>query len=129
MWVGLTTAVRIFPEVAFGSLARVLADRADRRVLMLGADAIRVVTMALLTLVAVAHAPVVLAPLLAAAFTVAASVYPPRVVAVPSEGTSLNSTGRCTATGSRAWAQALQCQLERLQPHVGTLPAGECLTS
>ncbi len=82
MWVGVTTAVRILPEVALGSLGGVLADRVDRRALMLGSDAVRAVTMAALALVALAHGPVILAPVLAALSTAAGSVYPPCVVAV-----------------------------------------------
>src|SRR5205085_12480731 len=35
-WVGLTTAVRIVPEVALGSLAGVLGGRLDRRAPLLG---------------------------------------------------------------------------------------------
>src|SRR5690242_3073849 len=82
MWVGLTTAVRIVPEVGLGSLGGVLADRVDRRALMLGSDAVRALTMVALALVAVAHAPVVLAPLLAGLSTAAGSAYPPCVVAI-----------------------------------------------
>jgi len=82
MWVGVTTAVRILPEVALGSLGGVLADRVDRRALMLGSDAVRAVTMAALALVALAHGPVILAPVLAALSTAAGSVYLPCVVAV-----------------------------------------------
>ena len=66
MWVGVSTAVRILPEVALGSLAGVLVDRMDRRPLMIGSDAVRAAGMAALALVAVTHAPIVLAPMLAA---------------------------------------------------------------
>jgi predicted MFS family arabinose efflux permease len=82
MWVGVTTAVRILPEVALGSLAGVLVDRMDRRPLMIGSDVVRAAGMAALALVAVAHAPIVLAPALAALCTAAGSAYPPCVVAV-----------------------------------------------
>jgi MFS family permease len=82
MWVGVTTAFRILPEVALGSLAGVLVDRMDRRPLMIASDAVRAVGMAMLALVAVTHAPVVLAPALAALCTAAGSAYPPCVVSV-----------------------------------------------
>jgi predicted MFS family arabinose efflux permease len=82
MWVGVTTAVRILPEVAVGSLAGVLVDRMDRRPLMIGSDVVRAAGMAALALVAVTHAPIVLAPVLAALCTAAGSAYPPCVVAV-----------------------------------------------
>src|SRR5436305_3963124 len=76
VWVGLTTAARILPEVALGSLGGVLADRADRRVLMLGSDALRALAMGGLAVVGAADLPVVLAPVLAALATAAGSVYP-----------------------------------------------------
>ncbi len=82
MWVGVTTAVRILPEVALGSIGGVLADRVDRRALMVASDAIRAMTMAALALVAATQAPVILAPVLAALSTAAGSAYPPCVVAV-----------------------------------------------
>lgn len=82
MWVGLTTAARILPEVALGSLGGVLADRVDRRAVMLGSDALRALAMVALVVVGVAHLPVVLAPVVAAVSTAAGSVYPPCVVAV-----------------------------------------------
>jgi len=80
-WVGLTTAARILPEVALGPLGGILADRIDRRRLMIGSDVIRACTMATLALVATAHAPIVFAPILAAACTGAGSAYAPCVVA------------------------------------------------
>ncbi len=81
-WVAITTAVRIVPEVALGSLGGVLADRMDRRVLMVGSDAVRAAAMAALAVAAVLSAPVVLAPVLAAVCTAAGSAYPQCVVAV-----------------------------------------------
>jgi predicted MFS family arabinose efflux permease len=81
-WVGLTTAARILPEVALGPLGGILADRIDRRELMIGSDVIRAGTMATLALVGVAHAPIIFAPILAAVCTGAGSAYAPCVVAV-----------------------------------------------
>src|SRR5581483_4981972 len=40
-WVSLTTAARLVPIVALGPVGGVLADRYDRRRLMVGADVIR----------------------------------------------------------------------------------------
>ena len=82
VWVGLTTAARILPEVALGPLAGILADRVDRRRLMIGSDVIRAATMATLALLAIAHAPIMLAPVLAALCAGAGSVYAPCVVAI-----------------------------------------------
>jgi predicted MFS family arabinose efflux permease len=82
VWVGVTTAARILPEVALGPLAGILADRFDRRGLMLGSDLIRAATMGGLALVALAHGPVLLAPVLAAMCTAAGAPYIPCVVAI-----------------------------------------------
>jgi MFS family permease len=82
LWVGLTTAARILPEVALGPLGGILADRVDRRRLMIGSDVIRAITMAALALGALAHAPIVFAPILAAVCTGAGSAYAPCVVAI-----------------------------------------------
>ncbi|HET6866666.1 MAG TPA: MFS transporter [Solirubrobacteraceae bacterium] len=80
-WVSLTTAARVFPIVAFGPLGGVLADRYDRRRLMVGADLLRAGLMVLLGVVAVAGLPILLAPLLAGAATAAGVVYPSCVAA------------------------------------------------
>src|SRR3954452_9248005 len=40
-WVGVTTAARILPEVVLGPIGGVLADRHDRRVVMVCADVLR----------------------------------------------------------------------------------------
>jgi MFS family permease len=80
-WVAVTTAARVLPMVLLGPFGGVLADRYDRRRLMIASDVVRVATMVLLALVAVAGMPVVFAPLLAAISTAAASVYPSCVAA------------------------------------------------
>jgi predicted MFS family arabinose efflux permease len=81
-WVGITTAARILPEVALGPIGGVLADRYDRRVVMIASDLLRAATMGALAVVALTGAPVILAPLLAAACTAAGAAYPQCVVAV-----------------------------------------------
>ena len=80
-WLGLTTAARVLPIVVCGPLGGVVADRYDRRRLMLASDAIRLVLMLALALVAAAGLPVVLAPIIAALATAASSVYIPSVAA------------------------------------------------
>ena len=80
-WLGLTTAARVLPIVVCGPLGGVIADRYDRRRLMLASDAIRVVLMLALALVAAAGLPVLLAPVIAALATAASSVYIPSVAA------------------------------------------------
>ena len=80
-WLGLTTAARVLPVVVCGPLGGVIADRYDRRRLMLASDAIRVALMLALALVAAAGLPVLLAPVIAALATAASSVYIPSVAA------------------------------------------------
>jgi predicted MFS family arabinose efflux permease len=80
--VGITTAARILPEVVLGPIGGVLADRHDRRVVMIVSDVVRAATMAALAIVALAGGPVVLAPVLAALCTAAGAVYPQCVAAV-----------------------------------------------
>jgi MFS family permease len=82
MWLGLTTAARITPVVVGGPIGGVIADRFDRRRLMLASDALRAGIMGVLVLVALAGLPVALIPALAAAATMAGVAYPPSVAAV-----------------------------------------------
>jgi predicted MFS family arabinose efflux permease len=81
-WVGITTAARILPEVVLGPIGGVLADRYDRRVVMIASDVLRAAAMGALAVVALTGAPVILAPLLAAVCTAAGAAYPQCVVAV-----------------------------------------------
>src|SRR5690242_20561104 len=81
-WVGLTTGARVVPLVLLGPLGGVLADRIQRRPLMITCDLVRAATMAGLAFVVLAHAPIVLAPILAALCTVGAAPYLPSVQAV-----------------------------------------------
>jgi MFS family permease len=80
-WVALTTAARVVPVVVLGPLGGVVADRVDRRLLMAGADAVRMVLMVALAIVAATGLPILLAPLLAAAATAASTVAMPSVAA------------------------------------------------
>src|SRR3954468_24766015 len=81
-WVGVTTAARILPEVVLGPIGGVLADRHDRRVVMVCADVLRAVSMTAMALLALTGGPVVLAPVLAALCTAAGAASPQCVVAV-----------------------------------------------
>jgi MFS family permease len=80
-WVALTTAARVLPIVVLGPLGGAMADRHDRRRLMIASDLTRAGLMVGLAAVAASGLPVLLAPLLAAAATAAASVQPPSVAA------------------------------------------------
>jgi predicted MFS family arabinose efflux permease len=80
-WIALTTAARVVPIVLLGPLGGVVADRFDRRRVMILSDAVRMALMVALALVAAAGLPVVAAPLLAAAATAAGSPYPSAMAA------------------------------------------------
>ena len=69
------------PIVVLGPLGGIVADRVDRRRLMIGADAVRIVLMVALAIVAAAGLPILLAPVLAAAATAASTVTMPAVAA------------------------------------------------
>ncbi|HEX3490838.1 MAG TPA: MFS transporter [Streptosporangiaceae bacterium] len=77
LWAGVTTAARVIPMVVLGPLGGVVADRFDRRRVMIASDLIRLALMLVLALVAAAHLPVLLAPLIAAVATAAGTPYPP----------------------------------------------------
>jgi MFS family permease len=81
LWAGAATAARIVPMVVLGPLGGVVADRFDRRRLMVACDMIRLALMLALALVAAAHLPVLVAPALAALATVASTPYLPAVSA------------------------------------------------
>ena len=81
LWAGVATAARVIPAVALGPLGGVIADRFDRRRVMVACDLIRFALMVLLALVAVARLPVILAPAIAVLATAAGSPYLPCVSA------------------------------------------------
>ncbi|MCU1472082.1 MFS transporter [Amnibacterium sp.] len=81
LWVSVTTVMRVLPIVVLGPLGGALADRFDRRRLMILSDVLRAALMLLLTVVVVSGAPVVLAPVLAGLATAASIAYPPATAA------------------------------------------------
>ncbi len=78
-WVALTTAARVSPMVVLGPLGGVLADRHNRRWLMVASDLGRTLLMVALAIVAADGLPIVLAPVIAGAATAASIVQPPCV--------------------------------------------------
>lgn len=75
-WLGVTTAARVLPVVVLGPLGGVIADRFDRRRLMVLADLGRAGLMLVLFGAAASGAPVVLVPAVAAAATAVGAAYP-----------------------------------------------------
>jgi MFS family permease len=77
LWAGVATAARIVPMVVLGPVGGAVADRFDRRRVMVACDLIRLVLMLALAAVAATRLPVVLVPVLAALATAAGTPYPP----------------------------------------------------
>jgi MFS family permease len=80
-WAGAVVAARMAPMILGAPFAGAVVDRFDRRRILLASDWARAALMALLALVAAAGLPIVLAPLLAAAATLAGAPYPAAVAA------------------------------------------------
>lgn len=99
-WVSLTTAARVIPVVALGPIGGVLADRYDRRRLMIAADLIRALLMIALAVVAATGMPILLAPVLAAAATAAGAVYPPCTAACTARFVAAEELQRANALRS-----------------------------
>jgi MFS family permease len=75
-WLGVVTAARVAPIVLLGPLGGVLADRCNRRALMLASDLVRGLLMLALAVVGAADLPLWLAPVLATLATAAGSAHP-----------------------------------------------------
>jgi predicted MFS family arabinose efflux permease len=82
LWAGVATAARVVPLVVLGPVGGVVADRFGRRGVMIACDLARLLLMLGLGLVAAAHLPVLLAPVMAALATAAGTPYLPCVSAV-----------------------------------------------
>jgi MFS family permease len=111
--VALTTAARVLPIVVLGPLGGALADRHDRRRLIIASDVARAGLMVALAAVAAAGLPVLLAPILAAAATAAGTVHPPSVAA---------STARLVDAADLQRAQAARAAIGQ-----GAIVAGPAL--
>jgi Arabinose efflux permease len=106
-WTAATTCARVLPMVLLGPFGGVLADRYDRRRLMIASDVARVGAMVLLAAVAAAGLPVILAPALAAASTAFSVVYPPCVAATVPRVVSDVDLPAATAARSAIGAAAI----------------------
>jgi MFS family permease len=80
-WLAVTTAARILPIVVLGPIGGVIADRYDRRRLIIASDLLCAALMVAMAAVVAFDLPVVLAPLLAAAATLASTAHPPAFAA------------------------------------------------
>jgi MFS family permease len=109
-WVALTTAGRVLPVVVLGPIGGVLADRYDRRRLMIASNIARACLMVALAGVAALGLPVIFAPPLAAAATGIGVVEPPCVAA---------STARFVPDSELQRAQALRAGIGQSAVVVG----------
>ena len=80
-WLAATTAARILPIVVLGPIGGVIADRYDRRRIIIASDLLCAALMVALAGVVALDLPLVLAPLVAAAATLASAAHPPAVAA------------------------------------------------
>ena len=97
-WLAITTSARIVPIVILGPIGGVLADRWDRRRLIIASDLSRAVVMIGLAIVAATGMPVALAALLAAVSTAAGIVQPPCVAACTPRLVAAEELQRANAT-------------------------------
>jgi MFS family permease len=81
-WVAAATVFRLVPYVILAPLGGVIADRFDRRVVMIWSDVSRAAAMGALAAVAAADGPVILVTLLAFATTALGTAYQPAMMAV-----------------------------------------------
>jgi predicted MFS family arabinose efflux permease len=75
LWAGIATGARVVPMVVLGPVGGVIADRFDRRRVMVASDLLRLALMLGLAVVVAARLPVVLAPVIAALATTAGTPY------------------------------------------------------
>lgn len=81
-WVAAAAALRLVPYLVLGTLGGVLADRYERRAVMLWCDAVRAVLMFALAAVAILEGPVVLAIVIVMLSASTATPYFPAVAAI-----------------------------------------------
>jgi MFS family permease len=109
-WVALTTAGRVLPIVVLGPIGGVLADRYDRRRLIIASSIGRALLMVALAAVAALGLPVAFAPLIAALATAIGAVEPPCVAAC---------TARFVSDSELQRAQALRAGIGQAAVVVG----------
>jgi len=81
-WVAAATVFRLVPYVILAPIGGLVADRFDRRVVMIWSDVARAASMGALAAVAAADGPVLLVTLLAFATTAFGTAYQPAMMAV-----------------------------------------------
>ena len=82
-WVGAATIFRLLPDLLLGTLGGVIADRYDKRIVLLTGDVLRAGLMFQLAPMVALEAPIVVAIALATPASAAASAERPAAVASP----------------------------------------------
>jgi predicted MFS family arabinose efflux permease len=118
MWAGIATAARVVPIVVLGPFGGVITDRFGRRGVMIVSDLSRLVLMLGLAVVAAAHLPVLIAPVIAALATAAGAPYLPCVSAV---------TPKLVAAGDLPGANAARSAVTAIGVTVGPALGGVLL--
>ena len=81
-WVAAATVLRLVPYVVLAPIGGVIADRFDRRSVMIWSDVLRALSMGALAAVAAADGPILAVTLLAFATTAFGTAYVPAMMAV-----------------------------------------------
>ncbi len=81
-WIGVVTLLRLVPYVALAPLGGVIADRYERRTVLISSDVLRAALMTVLAVAVASDAPVLVAGVLACATTAAGTAYFPATVAL-----------------------------------------------
>ena len=81
-WVGAATICRLLPYVFLGPVGGVIADRYDRRTVLIVGDAIRCINMLALAVIVAAKGPVVLVMVLTAVASAAGTAEKPAWIAL-----------------------------------------------
>jgi MFS family permease len=118
-WVAAASILRLLPYVLFGLIGGVVADRYDRRIVMIVSDVARAAVMFAVTVVVVAGAPVVVAIGLAFVSTAAGAPYGPALGAI---------TPAIVAERDLAAANALTSSVEHLALVLGPAVGGILLS-
>src|SRR5262249_51426527 len=81
-WVGALTLFRLIPYVLLAPIGGVIADRFERRLVLIGSDLLRTALMTVLAIAVAASAPVLVVGVLACLTTAAGTSYFPATVAL-----------------------------------------------
>src|SRR5262245_59350601 len=81
-WVGAATIFRLLPYVLLGPVGGVIADRYDRRIVLIVGDVVRCATMLALAAVVAANGPVVIVMVLTAVASAAGAAERPAALAL-----------------------------------------------